>query len=298
MPLNAQEKRDAWPGNFTEFVLKLGGKPEIPRYPGHDFFKVLLGAKTASGRGKYRQLAAQLAMLYSVRRTGGADRFCDINSRAIDDFYYRHLDYDLKSPETERFRGILDRLTQLLGDKKRKTLQGHEALHLVLLVDSLLDDYTRGWEDNLPRAFDKFREAFAKHKLTRYEPSPGEFWTRYGAWTRANSDRASSILLRHEFFARKMFEWLSPQLKDPTRGFGELEREIVYYRDKKTCAVCDGTVIWADGEIHHVEEHAKGGRTVLDNGVLVHKQCHPKGAKAVEFAKTYRAGRGAGREEE
>ena len=30
MPLNSQEKRDAWPGNFTKYILKIGGKPEIP----------------------------------------------------------------------------------------------------------------------------------------------------------------------------------------------------------------------------------------------------------------------------
>ena len=30
MPLNPQEQRDAWPGKFTEFVLKTGGKPENP----------------------------------------------------------------------------------------------------------------------------------------------------------------------------------------------------------------------------------------------------------------------------
>ena len=38
MPLNSQEKRDAWPGKFTEFVLKIGGKPQVPMYPGHEFF--------------------------------------------------------------------------------------------------------------------------------------------------------------------------------------------------------------------------------------------------------------------
>ena len=36
-PLNPQEKRDSYPGEFTEFILKLGGKPAIPRFPGHDF---------------------------------------------------------------------------------------------------------------------------------------------------------------------------------------------------------------------------------------------------------------------
>ncbi|MEZ6015674.1 MAG: DUF262 domain-containing protein [Planctomycetota bacterium] len=80
MPLNAQEKRDAWPGKFTEFVLKVGGKPEIARYPGHEFFVKLMGAR-ATGRGKVRQLAAQMVMLFLKRRETGGQRLCDINSR-------------------------------------------------------------------------------------------------------------------------------------------------------------------------------------------------------------------------
>ena len=50
MPLNSQEKRDAWPGNFTEYILKIGGKPEIPRYPGHEFFKDVMKAKATNRR--------------------------------------------------------------------------------------------------------------------------------------------------------------------------------------------------------------------------------------------------------
>src|SRR5439155_23439784 len=38
MPLNSQEKRDAWPGQFTDFILRLGGQPGLARYPGHDLF--------------------------------------------------------------------------------------------------------------------------------------------------------------------------------------------------------------------------------------------------------------------
>jgi hypothetical protein len=50
MPLNSQEKRDAWPGNFTEFVLKVGGKPQVPKYPGHEFFPKVMKAKAQAGR--------------------------------------------------------------------------------------------------------------------------------------------------------------------------------------------------------------------------------------------------------
>jgi hypothetical protein len=67
MPLNSQEKRDAWPGNFTEYVLKIGGKPVIARYPGHDFFKVVMKAKDKN-RGEFRQLGKRLAI--SVTLTG------------------------------------------------------------------------------------------------------------------------------------------------------------------------------------------------------------------------------------
>jgi hypothetical protein len=40
MPLNPQEKRDVHPGNFTDFVLQTGGKPELIKYPGHVFSNV------------------------------------------------------------------------------------------------------------------------------------------------------------------------------------------------------------------------------------------------------------------
>lgn len=288
MPLNSQEKRDAWPGQFTDFILRLGGKPGLARYPGHDFFNVLMGAKKVQDRGKIRQLAAQIAMLYFTRRSRGGNYFCDIKAAAIDDFYYENLGFDANSRDARRLFEILDKITQLLSGQKRPKIAGHEAIHLVLLVDTLLDDYTRSWEANFASAFDHFREKFAVGKLTQSEAHPSEYWLRYGIHTRVSSDRGEVIQRRHEFFSEKMYEILKPQLKDPQRLFGALEREIIYYRDKKRCAVCGAEVIWPEAEIHHVEEHTKGGPTSLENGVLVHRHCHPKGSRAAEFAKEWR----------
>lgn len=285
LPLNAQEKRDAWPGNFTDFILKVGGKEGVAKYPGHEFFKRVMGAKGRAKRGEIRQLAAQMVMLYFARRESGGERLTDINAKAIDDFYYEHLDFDGSSPEAHRFLFILDKLTALLGDGKRRPLKGHEAFHLVLLMDSLLDEYTRSWEDKLPAALDQFLQHLAADKKTRWELVPEKFWTAYGALTRTNSDREQTIRHRHRFFSQQMFEFMAPlQMKDPQRLFGPLEREIIYYREKGACAVCGGSVIWTEAEIHHVDEHVKGGPTKLENGVLVHKHCHPKGAAAQEFA--------------
>ena len=80
-----------------------------------------------------------------------------------------------------------------------------------------------------------------------------------------------------------MFEILKPVRKDSIRAYGQLEREIVYYRDNKKCAVCGLEIKWDDLEIHHLNEHQNGGQTTLENGVSVHSECHPKGRAAIEF---------------
>jgi len=193
------------------------------------------------------------------------------------------------SAPAKRFNDILTLLTQFLGDGKRKKIQAHEAIHLTLLVDSLFDDYTRSWAASLAGAFDEFRANLATDTKDRFARQ-GDHWTRYGQFARTNSDRAEVILRRHEFFAEKMYAALSPKIKDPNRNFGLLEREIIYYPDGKRCQVCGNEVAWADAEIHHVEEHAKGGLTVLPNGALVCKHCHPKGTKqTADFAVKWKA---------
>lgn len=292
MPLTSQEKRDAWPGNFTDFVLKVGGKDG--KYPGKDFFRVVMKAKPRN-RGEFRQLVAQMMMLFLAHRETGGEKLCEVNKDAIDKFYYRHLEFDHQSADAKRFNQILELLNMLLSDGKRPKVIGHEAIHLVLLADGLLDEYTRAWTAGFAAAFDKFRAELAAAKKTRWDALPDQFWLKYGQLTRANSDRADTILRRHQFFLEKMHGWLKPQLKDPTRIYGALERELIYYRDKKLCQVCAlaGTgheVAWSEHEIHHVDQHSKGGWTTIENGALVHKDCHPKGDKAtLAFAEKWKA---------
>jgi hypothetical protein len=289
MPLNSQEKRDAWPGQFTDFILRLGGKPGLSRYPGHDFFNVIMRAQKVQDRGKFRQLAAQIAILYFSRRAGREGGLPDINAAAIDDFYYENLGFDSSSVDAQRLFEIFDKLAQLLRDQKRPKVLGHEAIHLVLLVDTLFDDYTRSWETGFGKAFDEFRKNFAEAKLTQYDDKPAEPWLRYGVYTRVNSDRGASVQRRHEYFSARMRESLNPTMKDPKRLFGALERELIYYRDGKRCAVCTAEVVWGEVDIHHIDEHSKGGKTDPENGVLVHSHCHPKGSAATEFARSWNA---------
>jgi hypothetical protein len=172
-------------------------------------------------------------------------------------------------------------------------LKGHDAIHLVLLVDSLWEDYAPNWEDKLSGALDHFLSELANAKSDKDSSSPSEYWLQYGQWTRVNSDRGERIARRHNFYAAKMIEFLGPlKKKDPKRLFGELERELIFFETKKQCAVCDGIVDWREAEIHHVEEHCQGGPSTLENGALVHRDCHPKGEIATKaFAERFRSRR-------
>ena len=276
LPLNAQEKRDAWPGGFTELVLKFGGKQEITRYPGHDFFRRIV-KRGSTDRGEVRQLCAQICMLFFERAVQG--NWIDIGTQPIDDYYYRNLGFDLNSPLVAQLSKVLDLAVQLFVGQTSPKLKAYEAIHIILLLDSLLDDYTKGWHSNFIRAYDSFKARAAQDKRER----SGEYWFEYGSLTQTGSGQARSIQRRHAFFVKKMLHELKPILLDPTRIFGEVEREIVYYRDQKLCAVCKEEIRWQDLEIHHIEEHQTGGLTVIENAVPVHKDCHPKGQKAIDF---------------
>jgi hypothetical protein len=280
LPLNAQEKRDAWPGGYPEFVLKLAGKANNEKYPGHNFFKDVV-KKIGVDRGQVRQLCAQIGMLYFEKAT--QNNWKDIGTAAIDDYYYKNLSFDNAAPEVAEFRKVLDKAYSIIGNRGIKRLQGHEAIHVILMISDLFDDYSPAWETKFLGAFEQFRKKCAIAKASR----DGGYWTKYVQWTMTSSDSKSSLLIRHKFFIAQIYDEIRPLMLDQKRMYGPLEREIVYYRDNKCCAVCDNEIPWDQLEIHHVTEHQFGGRSIIENGVPVHKVCHPKGKDAIEFEKKF-----------
>ena len=287
-PLTPQEQRDAWPGLFGTFVLRIGGKTGIARYPGHRFFEQLVRTKVGTPRS--RQLVAQMVMLFDKNRdTGG---FCDIKRTAVDSYYLRNIDFDAESALTKDFVQTLEIVTDLLNDGKRPTLVGHQAIHLVLLVRALRDEkYVRSsWEGKLAVAFDHFTQRVNRARSAGDESS--EYLLRYGNKTSTRSDLETTIRDRHVFFGVKMLQQVRPRLRDKKRAFGPLERELIYNRALKRCQnpECGGAVQWSDAEFHHVRPHSEGGQTEVSNGALVHSDCHPKSVDAVRrFAEHFSA---------
>ena len=106
-----------------------------------------------------------------------------------------------------------------------------------------------------------------------------------------NDIESRDIILRQIFFAYLKKCNIELIEKDEKRAFTELERIIIYRKGKGYCQQClrdgkpenEAKVSWSNYQADHVLPHAKGGRTILDNGELLcsyHNQS--KGAKIDE----------------
>lgn len=292
--LNEQERRDAWPGGMNDFVLRLGGKPSIMGCPGHEFFKEVMRARPGSDRGRTRQLAAQITSLLIAQQKNSVPLLPDINATAIDQLYYDHLNFDSDGRIGKRIWKVFDLLLKLLKDGKRPPLRNHDAIHAALLVNRLLDDFTPNWQAEFAQALDTFLLNLKNASVLGVEETDPQykFVSQYGVLTRANSADGRRILQRHTFYVEQMLQNMpSTALKDSKRDFCQAERELIYLRQKKLCAVCESDVYWEDVEIHHIQEHQGGGKTELKNAALVHKLCHPKTEEEVAVFANKWAGR-------
>ena len=288
-PLTPQDKRDSWPGNFTEFVLKNGGKSGVDRWYGIPVFKE--SAKVQS-ESKRRQLVAQIFMqFWSVRKE---KKFCDLKSVNIDQFYHQQVGFCQNSEEAKRFGVICEKLHQALNGQPK--IAGHYLIHLFILVDYLKDEYLPTWSGDLGRALSEFdrrcRQASkdAKDGMTGTEFE--KYWQFYAQWARTNSDTASTIQRRHAFFSKEMSALLNLKKRDSKRAFTDFERATVFFRDQGQCQYCkmlneSHKTPWDECEIHHVSPYAQGGATNTDNAALMHKECHPKSNDKVEKFREY-----------
>ena len=300
-PLTAQEKRDAWPGNFTTFVIRHAGKPEHPASNPKPFFQLVPRGKTMNiddgghyvdGLAERRKFLAGLAMTIILRARSDMD-FVDLKGRTINEFYMGNLDLKDDDAGATRVIKALDTVVALPGFEKllaRRPMSHQMAFHFALLVDSLISgDYVPAWRSQIVQAFIAFQEEVAsarqQHKKT-HQATP--HYERFVALLAGSgSDTADVIRRRHAFFLEKMYPAVKPQPRDAKRLFDALDKEWIWIRDKQMCRCCETPIVFRDATVHHVIEHAAGGQTVIENGVLVCRQCHANRGKMQELTQAF-----------
>ena len=283
LPLTAQEKRDAWPGAFTKFIVEMAGKvSSTQKWTGDEFFHKVL--KGSAAKGNMRKLCSSMFMQFYSRRTNkyAPNSFTSLNSLDIDNFYQYHIDFNplLPTSGAPRFQEILAKASQLLGDGKRPKIEAHMAYNVVLFLDIVMGEFVPAWSTSFVKAFDAFQGSLAKAKKNKDPKS--EYWIQYGVLTGVSAASKGRIEERYRFFERKMFELMSPLARlDPKRAYSPAERQLVFYRDNGVCQKCNGPVLWGDAEIDHITPYALAGATTLENARLVHGKCHAKGINAL-----------------
>ena len=282
-PLTPQDKRDSWPGNFTNFVLRVGGKSTVDKWYGCPLF---IEIAKVSNESKRRQLVAQIFMLHWMIQK--ENKFCDIKSANIDEFYHSQVGFDEESKEAKNFLKVCKKLHSAFEGKPK--LVGHYLIHLFLLVSYLLEEYASGWENQLSSKWNDFearRQQAASDVKNNKEGNFNQYYYQYGRHTQTRSDNASTIRRRHAFFVEEMLNLLVLKKLDPERTFTSLQRQVVFFRDMEMCQWSrmkgiDRKVVWDEMEVHHVTPHARGGRTEIRNAALVHVDYHPKSEQEVD----------------
>ena len=276
LPLSPQEKRDAWPGEFSNFVINTAGKQGLK--PGHNFFgKLLYGAGGKKGGVRMRQTCSQIFMTFYTRSVySNPDAFVALSSQQIDEFYRHNLDFDPQHPDShaERFREILDVTFALLANWRGPSLKLHVALHTLLLVDALIDDFTDDWKKRFPKSLKEFlkrvQNANSRKDIT------DEYYREYGYLTTVSSTSKSVIKDRHVFFVSKMVEMLDPLIRhNPIDDLTYAERELLYYSSSCRCKKCGRLVRWKkDANLYELDNKKMN---LLEDARLVHEQCHLHG---------------------
>jgi hypothetical protein len=292
-PLTAQEKRDAWPGDFTNFVIRHAGKPGHPLSHSKPFFTICKKSKALSvddgahyvdGLAETRKFFAGLAMTIICRQRAGLD-FVDLKGTTINDFYIANLVLDASDEAALRVERTLDVASQVSNWnllQAGRALSFQWAFHFAVLIDSLAQgSFAPGWKSRVVEAFLDFKAKVAEaqlHYRDHRESLPHH--ERFGRLlSGSGSDTADIIRIRHAFLLAEVYPKLELRQLDPHRLFDPLEKEVIWNRDRGTCQCpsCEreGRVIpFAEATVHHVEEHCAGGQTTLANGVLVCPQCH------------------------
>jgi len=102
--------------------------------------------------------------------------------------------------------------------------------------------------------------------------------------TGGKSTSGTAVFNHYETWRNHLIQKTGIRL-DPKRLFDENDKARIYQRDSEICQICREKVEAAEAEYdHYPVPHASGGRTVVENGRLVCRKCHPRGIAAGQLA--------------
>jgi hypothetical protein len=273
--LTRQQVRDAWPGNLGPYIVELAGK--LDRRPAVNLFHVIdkRGSRSDDdGRDTHAQdrlMCAQLLRVF-LGRERDLHGCPSVTANYLDALYHEHTDFDSRGSEGARFRKILEHVADIFERARRHS--GRKVFRRLDVIAAMmyLQDATR---NALFQTNAGTMDAIAKNIADSVDGEPVKA-------SGGRSTLGSTLKAHYDWWRDNVCKNAGIRL-DPKRLFDDADRLRIRERDAGCCRICNQPVEPSEEEYDHFPTpHRDGGATVVENGRLVHRQCHPRGRPPME----------------
>jgi len=267
-PLNPAEKLNAYPGSIVLLMRSLGK---------HEFFS----RSIAFSLKRYKSY--WLTAIFLALEDKG---IIDISPKNLYDFFRKNKNLTDSSSVAKKVRRTLKYMLKAFPNKTPQLNKASWVMNTYLLTSHLLDNYSMmDKEDNLRNFHQSFWEKAEKVRRTgKGSPEDVRFVdaNTSGTTSKKNIETRFNILLTN--FLNKHSDL---ELIDPKRYFDHYEKAVIYRRnqDKQKdrqarCEQCGKKASWGEYDADHIKPHSKGGKTTIENGQVLCRECNQKkGAK-------------------
>jgi Protein of unknown function DUF262/HNH endonuclease len=272
--LTRQQVRDAWPGKIGPFVERIAGK--LTTQPASKLFGLIdgRGARSPDDEGddpfaNDRTTAAQLLAIF-IAREKSERNFVGISAPELDALYHEQSSFDPDGPSAKLFQQTLALTEQLLevataiaresgSDLAPRTKKKYAKL-TVLATFCWGHDFLIAKQSGRTNLNSAGLQSLGKY-VQQFQPM------------HTKGQTGPKIREVFEQFVNKLpIEGVIDL--DPKRDFSDDDKHNIRLTCDGKCVRCKQPVLGGDEAYHHKEAWARGGRSVPENGELMHKKCH------------------------
>ena len=252
-PLSPAEKLNAFPGDIV---------PTMRYVSNHPFFTDVITLP----RRRYRHYltAARLILLESKG-------IIDVAPWQLYDFFEEKKKMNKSSPTVRRVLRVCDYLKKSFNSATMELRKESLLLTIYYLTSHLLKEYVMvNREAKLRGFFIDFYQQVRKSS----ETGDKELIDFNLAASRGTTSK-SNVKLRHDIILRRFLIYCRDLVpKDDKRDFTWDERAAVFRYYKGICQKCKKKLKMDDFHVHHKIPHKLGGKTTLENALLLCPDCH------------------------
>ncbi|RLI76474.1 hypothetical protein DRO97_00665 [Archaeoglobales archaeon] len=253
-PLNPGEILNAYPGDIVLTMRKLAD---------HEFFREIVDIKAKRYRHYY--IAAQLLFLES-------EGIKDISPYYIYEFFEKNKNLSTNSKVYSRVNKVLNYLSEVFQNRTPELRKPGWIITVYLLTAHLLENYSMDAQKvNLKTFFTEFYQAVISSSA-----SGDQELIDFNLAISKGTTSQRNIKLRYEVILKRFLDRFNPMRLDENRLFTNDQKIAIFRRDKETCQVCGKKLIFGDlnTHFHHKDKYIEGGKTEIENGLLVCRDCH------------------------